>query len=92
VEYKGFAEAHCSGGGFIETVLVKVSIAVNKHHDNSNSYKEFNWGWLSVLRVQSIIVIVRSRQHLGQMVLDMELRGLHLDPQASSRRLCPHCV
>ena len=39
-------------------VLVRVSIAVKRHHDCDNSYKEtFDWGWLIVSEIQSIIVV-----------------------------------
>jgi hypothetical protein len=59
---------------------------VKRHHDQDNSYKRkiFYWGWLTV-----------SEDHHGgkhssvhaDMVLEMELRVLHLDPKAVRRRL-----
>jgi uncharacterized membrane protein YhaH (DUF805 family) len=41
-----------------DTVLDKVSIAVKRYHDQGNS----NWGWLTGFEVQSIIIMVPSRQ------------------------------
>ena len=60
------------------TVLVRVSIAVKKYHNQGISYK--NWVWLTVLEVQSIIMQAGP-------VLQKGLRVLHLDPQGARRRL-----
>jgi hypothetical protein len=44
------------------SVLVTFFVAVKRHHDQSNSYKEkhLTGGWLTVSEVQSIIIMVRS--------------------------------
>ena len=44
------------------TVLVWVSIAVKRDHDQGNPYKKktVHWGWLTVLDVQSIIIMRSS--------------------------------
>ena len=50
----------------IGSVLVRVSIAVKRHHDQGNLYRTtYNWGWLPGSEVQSIIEsgdIAASRQ------------------------------
>jgi hypothetical protein len=45
----------------------------------------FNWGWLTGSEVQSIIIEAASIQ--ADMVLEKELRVLHLDPKAERREL-----
>ena len=44
------------------SVLVRVTIAMKRHHDHGNFYKEkiFNWDWSTGLEVWSIIIIARS--------------------------------
>ena len=66
-------------------VLVRVPIAVKRHHDHSNSYKRkaFHWDGL-----QSFSPL--SSGHGGMqadMVLEKELRVPHLDPQAIGSEL-----
>jgi hypothetical protein len=53
-------------------------IIVKRHHDQCKSYKEehFNWAWLTVSEVSSIIFLVRSLA--ASMVLE-ELSSLHLN-------------
>jgi len=50
---------------------------------------EFSWDWLIVSEVQSIIILagsmVASRQ--ADMMLEEELRVLHLDPNTAGRSL-----
>lgn len=40
----------------VRAVLVRVSMAVKRHHDHSNSLqrKTFNWDWLKVQRVSPL--------------------------------------
>jgi hypothetical protein len=45
-----------------------------------------NWGWLTGLEVQSIIIKVGAGQHPAGMV-QAELRVLHLHLKAASERL-----
>jgi hypothetical protein len=48
----------------------------------------FNWGWLTVSEVQSIIIMVGSMAACRQMWwLEKELRVLHLDRNTTRRRL-----
>ena len=50
-EYSHFGFDTLRGHSDIVTVLVRVSIAMKRHHNLGNSYKAFNWGWLTVSEV-----------------------------------------
>jgi hypothetical protein len=40
---------------------------VDRHHDQGNFYEDnINWGWLTGLEVQSIIIKVGTWQHPGR--------------------------
>jgi hypothetical protein len=43
-------------------ILVKVSIAMKRHHGQDKSYGRttFNWGWLTGSEIQSILILVGS--------------------------------
>jgi hypothetical protein len=43
-----------------ESWCLRGSIAVKRHHDQGNSYKNINWGWLIGSEVQSIIIVAGS--------------------------------
>lgn len=46
----------------------------------------FNWSWLAVLLVQSIVIVAGERGHTeADMVLEKQLRVLHPPPQAAGR-------
>ena len=60
------------------TILVRVSIAVKRHHELLQR-KTFNWAWLTVSEVQSIITMAGHGSVQASMVLEKELRVLHLD-------------
>jgi hypothetical protein len=73
------------------SVLLRVSIAVKKHHDqgNSQNWATFSQGRLTGLEVHSIITegsMAASRQVQAEAVLE-ELRVLHLEWKAARRRL-----
>jgi hypothetical protein len=53
----------------LETVLVRVSIAVQRHHDQKQLLKRttFNRGWLAGSEVQFIIIKVGAWQHPGRL-------------------------
>ena len=75
-------ETRCLSQGFI---------AVKRHHDQGNSYKgkHFIWGWLTISEVQSILIIDGRRGSTqADMVLEKELRILHLDPKAGRTLFC----
>jgi hypothetical protein len=65
-------------------VLVRVSTAVKRHHDQGDSYKGHHLigAGLQVLRFKSIIITAGTRQ--ADMVLE-ELRVLHLVLKANRR-------
>jgi len=52
-------EGYCLSEGFI---------AVNRHHDQSNTLVRttFNWGWLTGSEAQSIIIKAGAWQHPGR--------------------------
>ena len=79
------------GKGF---VLVWVSIAVKRHHDHSNSYKgkHLTGDGLLFQRFSPLSSRQETRQCAADMVLEKELRVLHLDPQAAERDSEPHWV
>ena len=66
-----------------EGVLVRASIAVNRHYDQGNSY---NWGWLTGSKGQSIIIMAGSSVLAG-MAQEEELRVLRLHPKEARNRL-----
>jgi hypothetical protein len=71
------------------TVFVRVSIAVKRHHDQSNFYKGNFIG--AALLVQRFSLL-SSRQKHGSVQADMGLEDpkiLHLDPKTDRRRLSP---
>ena len=60
-------------------------IAVKRHHDQGNSYKgKHSTGTGSqVQRLGSLSSWWEAWQHAEDMVMEKELRVLHLDPQAA---------
>ena len=69
-------------------VLVRVSTAVKKHHNHSKSYKtEHLIGQAFSSEVWSIIIMTRYEGVQANMMLEKELRALHLDPQATRSKL-----
>lgn len=47
------------------SVIVSNRIAVNRHHDHSSSYKDtFNWGWLTILRLSSLLSWLHTGKHV----------------------------
>ena len=66
----------------VEACLVRVAIAVKRHHGHANSYKGPAYKFKSVVHSQ------HDRKHgstQADMVLEKELRVLHLDPRAARR-------
>lgn len=59
------------------SVLVGVSIAIKRHHDHGNTYKEktFSWGWLTY-SFRGSVHYHHVRKH-GDL-LEKELKVLHL--------------
>jgi hypothetical protein len=79
-----------NGSGEKDVILVRVSIAVNRHHDQGKSYKgQYLIG--SGLQVQKFSPL-SSRQEHGGIQADMvqeELRVLNFHLKACRRRLAP---
>jgi hypothetical protein len=70
------------------TVLVRVSIAVKRHHDHGNYYtgKLLIGTGLQFHRFSPLLSSWETWQHIGRLVLEKELRVLHLDRQAAGSR------
>ena len=70
------------------SVLVRVSVAVKRHNDLGNSYKgKHLLGLAYSSEVESIVIIGGKHGNMqADMVLEKELRVLHLDQQATGRR------
>ena len=65
-----------------------VSITVKRHHDHCKSYKEnIQLGLLMVSEVQSIIMTEGHGSVQADVVLEKELRVLHLYWQATGSKL-----
>ena len=66
-------------------ILLRISMAVKRHHDHSNSYKGNIWG--GSLQLRGLVHLHHHGTKHGSiqtdMVLGMELRVQHLDPQAA---------
>jgi len=77
--------AYHSNTPFLVPTSVLGFTAVNRHHDQGNSYRTtFNWGWLTGSEVQSIIIKAGTWQHPGRHG-EEELRVLDLHLKAASR-------
>ena len=79
----------CLKAATVFTSEVRVSIAVQAHHDQVKSYKE-QYLIEAVLRVQRICLL--SRLEHGRIQADVGLeepKVLCLDPKADRRRLSP---
>ena len=66
-------------------VSAKASIALKRHHDHSSSYKG-NYFIGAVLQLRGLVHYQPGRKHgsvQADMVLEKELRALHLNPQAA---------
>ena len=64
------------------SVLVRVSVSVKRHHDHTNSYKGKLVEVAYSSEVQFIIIMVEHDSVQADMMLERELRVLHLDFQA----------
>ena len=65
-------------------MLVRVSRAVRRHHDHVNSYKGKHLiGVAYIFRAWSIIIKGRHGGQQVDIVLEKDLRVLHLDLQAT---------
>ena len=70
------------------TYLVRVSIAVNRHHDQGNSYEDILLGLAYSYRGSVHYYHGRKRGSIqSDIVLKKELGIQHLDPKATRQRL-----
>ena len=61
----------------VESILIRVSIAVQRHHNHSSSYKgKHLLGWLTFSEVHSIVIMMRQSGMQAGMVLEKDLRFL----------------
>ena len=66
------------------TVLVRVAVAVKRHHGHSNTYRgKHLFGAGLHFRVWSIIMVDGNGIMQADMVLEKELRVSHLDKQGT---------
>jgi hypothetical protein len=75
-------------------VLIRVTIAVKRHCSHRNSYKgRYLIG--AGLQFRGLVHYHHGRKHgslQSDMVLEKELRVLHLDLQAAERERVTHCT
>jgi hypothetical protein len=71
------------------TVLVRVSIVVKRHHDHGSSYigKYLLWGWLTAQSFSPLLSWQETWCSVRHGALEI-MRDLHLKLQASEVTLC----